>query len=304
MGREGEVVAELLPEFERTHPGIRVEVQQIPWTAAHEKLLTAFAGDATPDLCPAGQHLDSRSSPACRRSRRSTSGVTALAGRRAGRLFPRHLGHQRRRRQLYGVPWYVDTRLLFYRTRPAGAGRLRRARRAPGSEWQQMLAAIKARAGPERYAILLPLNEFEQLLVLALQQDEPLLRDGGPLRRLPTARAFGARSASTSSIFPAVGAAGRCPTPRYPNVWNEFGPRLLLLLHHRPVEHRRVPPPAAAPSCRAAGRRRRCRVPTDQAYRSPAARAWCCSRPRAKRGAWRCDRVPVSRRRSSGGSTS
>src|SRR5262244_566764 len=54
MGREGEVVRELLPEFERTHPGIRVEAQQLPWTAAHEKLLTAFAGDATPDVCQLG----------------------------------------------------------------------------------------------------------------------------------------------------------------------------------------------------------------------------------------------------------
>ena len=54
MGSEGEVVTKLLPEFERAHPGIRVDVQQLPWSAAHEKLLTAFAGDATPDLCQLG----------------------------------------------------------------------------------------------------------------------------------------------------------------------------------------------------------------------------------------------------------
>src|SRR5215467_13510945 len=54
MGREGEVVAQLLPDFERAHPGVRVEVQQLPWTAAHEKLLTAFAGDSTPDVCQLG----------------------------------------------------------------------------------------------------------------------------------------------------------------------------------------------------------------------------------------------------------
>src|SRR5271155_5448106 len=50
MGREGEVVAQLVPEFERTHRGIHVKVQQLPWSAAHEKLLTAFAGNATPDV--------------------------------------------------------------------------------------------------------------------------------------------------------------------------------------------------------------------------------------------------------------
>src|SRR5499427_2813393 len=54
MGREGEVVTQLLPDFERAHPGVRVEVQQLPWTAAHEKLLTAFAGGSTPDLCQLG----------------------------------------------------------------------------------------------------------------------------------------------------------------------------------------------------------------------------------------------------------
>src|SRR5687768_18608800 len=54
MGREGEVVAELIPAFEKEHPGIHVEVQQIPWTAAHEKLLTAYVGEATPDIAMLG----------------------------------------------------------------------------------------------------------------------------------------------------------------------------------------------------------------------------------------------------------
>jgi multiple sugar transport system substrate-binding protein len=34
MGREGEVVQSLMPEFERHNPGIRVKIQQIPWSAA------------------------------------------------------------------------------------------------------------------------------------------------------------------------------------------------------------------------------------------------------------------------------
>ena len=54
MGREGEVVQELARGFERDNPGIRVRVQQIPWTAAHEKLLTAHVGDATPDIAQLG----------------------------------------------------------------------------------------------------------------------------------------------------------------------------------------------------------------------------------------------------------
>ena len=54
MGREAEVVAELIHEFEAENPGIRVDVQNIPWTAAHEKLLTAFAADGLPDVCQLG----------------------------------------------------------------------------------------------------------------------------------------------------------------------------------------------------------------------------------------------------------
>src|ERR1700730_10633696 len=54
MGREGEVVRQLLLDFERTHPDVRVEVQQLPWTAAHQKLLTAFAGGALPDVAQLG----------------------------------------------------------------------------------------------------------------------------------------------------------------------------------------------------------------------------------------------------------
>ncbi|MGK2962242.1 MAG: extracellular solute-binding protein, partial [Gemmatimonadaceae bacterium] len=54
MGREGQVLSELVPEFEKLHPEIRVRVQQIPWSAAHEKLLTSFVGDATPDIAMLG----------------------------------------------------------------------------------------------------------------------------------------------------------------------------------------------------------------------------------------------------------
>src|SRR6185295_9786772 len=44
MGREGEVVVDLVRDFERENPGVHVEVQQIPWGAAHEKLLTSHVG--------------------------------------------------------------------------------------------------------------------------------------------------------------------------------------------------------------------------------------------------------------------
>ncbi|MCK4689629.1 MAG: extracellular solute-binding protein [Candidatus Marinimicrobia bacterium] len=53
MGAEGEHIQKLMPEFEKC-TGINVKVQSIPWTAAHEKLLTAYAGNSTPDICQLG----------------------------------------------------------------------------------------------------------------------------------------------------------------------------------------------------------------------------------------------------------
>ena len=54
VGREGEVAADLVQDFLRERPDIQVEVQKLPWTAAHEKLLTAYAGETLPDLCSLG----------------------------------------------------------------------------------------------------------------------------------------------------------------------------------------------------------------------------------------------------------
>src|SRR5690349_6422314 len=54
MGAEADALRQLVRGFEREHPEIAVEVQQIPWTAAHEKLITAYVGDATPDIAQLG----------------------------------------------------------------------------------------------------------------------------------------------------------------------------------------------------------------------------------------------------------
>src|SRR6478735_11818542 len=54
IGSEVEIIGEMFDEFRRENPDIDLRVQQIPWLAAHEKLLTAFAGDATPDVCQLG----------------------------------------------------------------------------------------------------------------------------------------------------------------------------------------------------------------------------------------------------------
>ena len=219
MGREGEVVAELLPEFERTHPGIRVKVQQLPWTAAHEKLLTAFAGDATPDLCQLGNTWIPEL-VALNALEPLDRHVRASPIVQAGDYFPGIWDTNQIDGALYGVPWYVDTRLVFYRRdllRLAGFSAPPRS----WPEWKRMLAAIETRSRPDRYAILLPVNEFEPLLALALQQDEPLLREDG---RWGNFAGAGFRHALEFylEMFRRGWAPGLASTA-ISNVWNEFG---------------------------------------------------------------------------------
>ncbi|HZX90798.1 MAG TPA: extracellular solute-binding protein, partial [Rudaea sp.] len=177
IGREGEVVAQLLPEFERAHPGVHVQVQQIPLTAAHEKLLTAFAGDALPDICQLGNTWipEFAALGALEPLQPFVDGSTVV---RSDDYFAGIWDTNVIDGRLYGVPWYVDTRLLFYRTDLLAKAGFDHAPR-DWDEWHRAMLAIKAAGGADKYAIFLPLNEFEPLLGLALQQPDPLLRDNG-----------------------------------------------------------------------------------------------------------------------------
>jgi len=217
MGREAEVVAELVREFER-ESGIAVQIQQIPWSAAHEKLLTAFAADALPDVCQLGNTWIPEFAVLGSLEPLQPY-VDASAVVDQGDYFPGIWDTAVIDGELVGVPWYVDTRLLFYRKdllRQAGVTQLPQT----WAQWEQAMAALKRDAGPDRYAILMPLNEFEQQLSLALQQGDPLLRDGatrGNFQSPGFRRAVG----FYANMFE-QGWAPKMSETQISNVWDEF----------------------------------------------------------------------------------
>lgn len=177
MGREGEVVAELVRGFERENPGIRVRVQQIPWTAAHEKLLTAHVGEVTPDVAQLGNtwvpEFSALGALLPLDSLVAASGSIDASDYFAGIWKTNLVGDT-----LFGVPWYVDTRVVFYRTDLLAAAGYDHF---PTSwdEWRDAMKRIRARAGPRQYPIFLPTNEWPQPVVLALQAGSGLLDEGG-----------------------------------------------------------------------------------------------------------------------------
>jgi len=115
LGREGEVVQRLVPAFEERNPAVRVHVQQIPWSAAHEKLLTAYVGRAMPDVLQLGNtwlpELVALGAVAALDPRVAGSTELRPDAYPAGVLDPNVVDGT-----LYGIPWYVDTRVLFYRS--------------------------------------------------------------------------------------------------------------------------------------------------------------------------------------------
>jgi multiple sugar transport system substrate-binding protein len=177
MGREGEVVETLVRDFERENPGIRVSVQQIPWTAAHEKLLTAHVGEATPDVAQLGNtwipefEALGALEPLDEWVRRSA--VVDPADYFRG-IWQTNVVDS----VLYGVPWYVDTRVLFYRTdllRAAGFDSVP----TTWEGWRTALERLRERAGPGQWAAFLPTNEWAQPAIFGLQAGSTILSDGG-----------------------------------------------------------------------------------------------------------------------------
>ena len=182
MGREGEVVAQLMPAFERENPGVHVRVQQIPWTAAHEKLLTAHVGDATPDLAQIGNTWVPEFV-----TLGALAPLDALVSRSKdvdrGDYFPGIWDANVVRGTTYGVPWYVDTRLVFYRTDLLARAGYPNGPPATWAEWRTMMQAIKRQQqqqpGRDDYPIFLPSNEWAQPVIFGMQNGSPLLRDDG-----------------------------------------------------------------------------------------------------------------------------
>lgn len=217
MGREAEVAAELIAGFEREHPGVRVKVEQLPWTAAHEKLLTAFAGDATPDLAQVGNTWlpEMQALGALEPLEPWLARTPAL---QPADYFDGIWATNAPAGQRVGLPWYVDTRLLFVRQdllQRAGIPRI-------PQDWAAWRAALaRLREHGMATPLLLPTNEFEPLLALALQQPGEVLRDGGRYGNFSSPE-FRRALGFYAERFQRGDAPG-LTNNQVANVWQEFG---------------------------------------------------------------------------------
>ncbi len=176
MGAEAEYVTKLVPEFERLNPGIKVKVQQVPWTAAQEKLVTAFASDNTPDACQLGNTWVPQFA-ALDAIVPLNEYVKISDQINQEKYFPGIWETNVIDNQVFGIPWYIDTRVMFYRKDVFE----RAGYKNPPKNWVELLdlsKKIKAmHPREEKYAIYLPTNEWAPFVMFGMEAGSSLLKD-------------------------------------------------------------------------------------------------------------------------------
>jgi len=164
---EGDYSPLLMPDFTRA-TGIPVDVQSVPSTAAHEKMLTAQAGGALPDvmMLPSGWIGEFA----------MIGAVMPLPGPAlAGDVVPGALAQTRIGDRCYGVPWSVAPMVQYYR-RDLLAAAGYQAPPQDWASWRTMARALKRRR-PDDFVLLSLLNWPDTLITMLFQTGATLLRD-------------------------------------------------------------------------------------------------------------------------------
>ncbi|MBP3040370.1 sugar ABC transporter substrate-binding protein [Bacillaceae bacterium Marseille-Q3522] len=116
MGDEGTRLGEVVKDFEAKYPDIDLKVTAIPWDSAHDKLVTATAAKQGPDVIQLGSSWVTEFAAA--------GGLLDLseydksdeyANINTDNYFAGALEGGTYEGKLYSVPWYVETRVLYYR---------------------------------------------------------------------------------------------------------------------------------------------------------------------------------------------
>ncbi|HEX7878217.1 MAG TPA: extracellular solute-binding protein, partial [Candidatus Eisenbacteria bacterium] len=104
---EGDVITPILTRFEAENPGIKVNMKQLTWQNGREEILAAVAANTAPDLCELGSTWFGRFA-----ADGALADVTADTDSLRARL--RQWEAATYDGKVYGVPWVLGTRAVFY----------------------------------------------------------------------------------------------------------------------------------------------------------------------------------------------
>jgi multiple sugar transport system substrate-binding protein len=115
MGTEGENLGVLADSFMADNPDITVNVTPVPWDAAHDRIVNAIAGGEVPDVTMVGTTWMGEFA--------ALGGLDPTPSNIDGsQFFEGAWNTTVVDGTSYAVPWYVETRLLYYRTDLAEEG--------------------------------------------------------------------------------------------------------------------------------------------------------------------------------------
>lgn len=182
-GTEGKALERVIPAFERAHPGVNVQVTAVPNDASHEKYLTAIAGGQAPDVALLGSTWMAEFA--------ATGALEpAPADIDMSQFFPGSTATVTIDGKTYGVPWYVETRVLYYRTDIARRAGIT----APPRSWEDLKAMARAlqTAGGSRFGIYLSTANWLEFMPFVWQAGGDVLNGDRVVLDTPEAtEAFG-----------------------------------------------------------------------------------------------------------------
>jgi multiple sugar transport system substrate-binding protein len=179
MGNEGTKLKTLADAFVKDNPNVKVNVTPVDWGQAVTKLQTAIAGGTTPDVSQMGTDMMGQFG-------QNGAFETVPADIDPSQFFESAWNTNVVNGAAVGVPWYVETRLLYYRTDIAEKAGIT----APPTTWDELKAMAKAmqEKGGAKYGISLGTKNWQEYFPFLWSAGGNVVDDSGaPVLNSPEA---------------------------------------------------------------------------------------------------------------------
>src|SRR5256714_2522696 len=154
--------------FKSQNPNFTIQITPLPWSTAHDKLITSIAGRATPDVAMIGTTWMGELT--------KLNAVTTLPSSvNKSDFFKGGMDTATANGTAYGLPWYVETRVVYYRKDLADKAGVTSA---PATWDDMMTMAQKLKAGGSKYGINLQTNDWQEFLPLVWSAGGDVIENG------------------------------------------------------------------------------------------------------------------------------
>lgn len=176
MGEEVKSLSKMTGKFTK-ETGIEVKIQALPWSNAHDKLLTAVASKSGPDVLQMGTSWMAEFQKAGALTDMSDY-ISQYDNLNADNFYKGSVETTQFDGKTYGIPWAAETRVLFYRTDVLEKVGYKEAPKT----WEELedAAAKLAARGKDKYGISIDAKEQTLGFMFARQNGSKLIEDNQP----------------------------------------------------------------------------------------------------------------------------